>query len=100
MLLIDARSRVIDATPTCDAYAPGAGCAPNDINANFVFPAQDIITRQRWLGGFKLKLSVLFIAAELDIALAGTSHDTSQPMGAADQSGTQETYSLSAGVDF
>jgi hypothetical protein len=100
MLLIDPRSRVIDYTPTCDAYTQGAGCAPLDINANYAFPSQDIITRQRWVGGFKLKLSVLFVAAELDIALPGTSHDTSQPMGAADQSETQETYSLSAGLDF
>lgn len=100
MLLIDPRSRTLDATPTCDAYAPGSGCAPNDLAANFAFPRQDIITRQRWFGGFKLKLSVMFVAAELDIALKGTSHDTSQPLGAADRSRLQQTYSLSGGLDF
>ena len=36
------------------------------LNANFTFPAQDAITRQRWFGGFKLKLSVLFLAAQVE----------------------------------
>jgi hypothetical protein len=115
MLFIDARSNVIDATPGCDAIAvhaaaantaPNTGCNPadggtwNDLNSNFKFPDQDVITRQRWFGGLKLKLSVLFLAAELDIIPAGSSHDDSQPERAADHSGTQQTYSLSAGFDF
>src|SRR6185436_2618193 len=110
MLFIDARSRVIDATPGCDATAvhaaaPGSpaevGCNPadlgtwKDLNANFSFPNQDVITRQRWFGGFKLKLAVLFIAAELAIIPGGSSHDDSQPERAADRSGTQQTFSLS-----
>jgi hypothetical protein len=116
ILFIDARSGVIDGTPGCDAFAvnslPAGSAAPspqcasaqsgswNDLQANFVFPAQDIITRQRWFGGFKLKLSVVFLAAELDIVPRGSSHDATQPEGAADLSGTQETYSLSGGFDF
>jgi hypothetical protein len=77
MLFISARSGVIDATPGCDAFASPGGPAPtpqcavsqtpgpnyqNDLNANFTFPKQDVITRQRFFGGFKLKLSVLFVA--------------------------------------
>ena len=118
ILFIHAQSGVIDATPGCDAYAlsqaaqtggaaPGPSCgAPsaadpwNDLKANFTFPSQDVITRQRWFGGFKLKLAVLFLAAELDVFPAGTSHDTMQSGGAGDRSGTQESYSLSAGFDF
>lgn len=117
MLFIDARSGVIDATPGCDAFAaqqavpgapaPGTGCFAaqngnqwNDLNANFTFPSQSIITRQRWYGGFKLKLSILFLAAQVDIALRGTSRDTEQPAGAPDRSKRQETYSLSVGFDF
>ena len=38
----------------------------NDTNANFTFPAQDVITRQRLSGGFKLKLSVVFLAAQFE----------------------------------
>jgi hypothetical protein len=116
MLFIDARSGVIDATPACDAFSlnaaaaggpsPSPYCAsaqvgtPNDYLANFTFPSQDIITRQRWFGGFKLKLSVLFLTAQIDIAPGGSSHDSMESQGAADRSGTQETYSLSGGVDF
>jgi hypothetical protein len=116
ILFIDARSGVIDATPGCDARAvevaqpgdpaptshcdPGQNGTPNDLLANFSFPDQDIITRQRFFAGFKLKLYVMFLTAELDISPAGTSHDSKQPEGASDRSGAQETYSLSAGFDF
>jgi hypothetical protein len=116
ILFIDARSGVIDATPGCDAHAvaaavpgdpaptphcdPGQNGTSNDLLANFSFPDQDIITRQRWFAGFKLKLYVLFLTAEMDLVPSGTSHDSKQTEGAADRSGTQETYSLSAGFDF
>jgi hypothetical protein len=115
MLFISARSGVIDATPNCDAFASPGGPAPNpqcaasqmpgpafqnDLNANFTFPKQDMITRQRFFAGFKLKLSVLFVAAMAELARAGTSRDSRSTTGAADRSGTQQTYSLSAGFDF
>lgn len=112
LLWISAHSGVIDATPTCDAFGSPGGqpsspqCtasqagAGDDLNANFTFPSQDIITRQRVFGGFKLKLYVLFVAAQAEFALAGSSVDNSQPNGAKDRAGTQQTYSLSAGFDF
>ena len=112
MLFIRARSGVIDATPACDPL-PGGGTSTNpecaasqvpgggdDLNANFTFPAQDIITRQRFVGGFKLKLSVLFMAAQVDFSPGGSSRDGSRSDGAVDRSGSQQTYSLSAGFDF
>ncbi len=112
-LFIDARSGVIDATPTCDAYAqhaaaPGSsapgGCSAsdngtwNDLAANFTFPSQDVITRYRWFFGTKLKLSKLFLTAELDYIQHGTSHDSSADAG--DASGSQWAFALSAGFDF
>ena len=116
ILFIDAKSGVIDATPACDAVAlnaaaaggpaPSPSCSSsqvgtaNDFLANFTFPEQDIIMRQRWFGGFKVKLAVLFLTAQIDVAPAGSSHDSKEPQGAADRSGTQETYSLSGGFDF
>jgi hypothetical protein len=115
-LWIDAVSGVIDATPACDAYAlrtsapgtvpTGSLCAANqggtwgDLDANFTFPQQDVITRQRWSLGFKLKLAVLYMVGELDIIPSGTSHDEQQPEAARDRSGTQQSYNLSAGFDF
>jgi hypothetical protein len=109
VLFIDARSGVIDATPTCDAYAqhagsPTSGCNAadngtwNDLGANFTFPAQDIIIRYRWSVGVKVKLSVLFLAAELEYTQHGSTHDSHAD--AADVSGSQTGGSLSAGFDF
>jgi hypothetical protein len=113
ILFISARSGVIDATPACDAFkspggpqTPAPTCAASqagagdDLNANFTFPKQDIITRHRFFGGFKLKLSVLFVAAQVEVVLAGTSRDGSKANGAPDRSGPQQTYSLAAGFDF
>jgi hypothetical protein len=113
-LFIDARSGVIDGTPMCDAYAQhlvaaGTGATPsgclaandgtwNDLANNFTFKSQDIITRYRWFGGFKLKLSVVFVTAEFDLIQSGTSHDSNADI--VDGSGTQESFSLSAGLDF
>ena len=116
LLFIDARSGVIDATPLCDAVAlrnapmggslPSANCPAkqagtwDDLNANFSFPRQDVITRQRISAGFKLKLAVLFMAAAYEITPAGRSNDERQSNGARDQSGSQQGFSLSAGFDF
>src|SRR5262245_1180920 len=108
MLFISARSGVIDATPACDALAapggppstnpqclasqtPGSPAYQDDLNANFTFPKQDIITRQRFFGGFKLKLSAVFVAAQLEIVPGGSSRDNSRANGATDRSGTQQT---------
>jgi hypothetical protein len=116
ILLIDARSGVIDATPGCDAYqlhlaqqgaaAPSPYCPASqngtwdDLGANFTFPDQDIITRQRWFGGLKLKLSVFFVVGQYAIALKGTSHDEKQTSGARDASALQQSFSFSGGFDF
>jgi hypothetical protein len=111
LLFIDARSGVIDATPRCDAYllehaatSPSPYCGPagtaNDSLADFTFRKQDLITRQRFFAGFKLKLSVLFLTAEYDLIPVGRSRDDSQANGARDESGQQQSFSLSTGFDF
>ena len=112
-LFIDARSGVIDATPNCDAYAqnatPAGGTTPGgcllinnghwtDLGANFTFPSESVITRYRWFGGFKLKLSAVFLDAELDVTQHGTSNDSNGDV--TDGSGTQLSFSLAAGLDF
>ena len=114
VLFIDARSGVIDATPKCDAYAQhlvvaGAGTTPpgcvaaddgtwNDLGNNFTFASQDIITRYRWSVGAKLKLSVFFLTVEGDLIQGGASHDSNADI--VDNSGRQESFSLSTGLDF
>ncbi|MBC8132473.1 MAG: hypothetical protein H7X95_05780 [Deltaproteobacteria bacterium] len=122
-LFVDARSGVIDATPACDAYAlhqtqpsdPRAGMVAAscpaaqlgtwaDLGANFTFPKQDIITRQRLYVGVKLKLAMLFLVAQGAIAPAGKSMggggSGSASTEARDRSATQRSVDLSAGFDF
>jgi hypothetical protein len=115
LLMIQARSAVIDATPGCDAYAlrltsdpaqtPGH-CAPaqagtwKDLDANFSFPRQDLILRHRLFGGFKIKLSTLFLVGQYALTTPGTSRDERDPTGPRDQSGRQQSFSLAGGLDF
>jgi hypothetical protein len=115
LLFIDAQSGVINGTPACDAIdhahnpttatsgcpaVPAGGNAFNDLQANFTFPQQSVITRQRWSLGFKLKMSVLFLVGEFDLSPAGHTNDQNQPEAARDTSGTQQSFALSAGFDF
>lgn len=114
-LFINARSGLVDFTPSCDAYlvrtAPmgqslGDYCAesqrgsPNDSLANKAFADQDTIRRHRFFGGAKLKFAAVFAALEYEIVPSGSSRDESKPNGARDTSGKQEGVSLSAGFDF
>jgi hypothetical protein len=115
LLLIQARSGRLDATPSCDAYAvrtAGVGqmlgdyCAEaqrgtsNDTLANFAFPDQDVITRNRFFLGAKLKFAIAFASLQYEIVPGGHSRDQRKPSGARDASGKQEGLSLSAGFDF
>jgi hypothetical protein len=118
VLWIDAQSGVIDATPACDAYdarqappstdpkqaLPGCTVAQNgtwnDTLSNFTFPQQSVITRYRWSGGFKLKMSVLFLVGEYDFIQAGKSRDSKGDAAVRDGSGSQQSFSFSAGFDF
>jgi len=122
LLLIDARSGVIDGTPGCDAVALEqtkrsdaaalamlpAACpvsqaeSPGDLGANFTFPHQDLITRQRFYAGAKVKLASLFIVGQAALARVGRSVDAPSASGtsARDESGPQKSVSFSLGLDF
>jgi len=115
LLFIDARSGVIDATPGCDAYAVRLAsdqaqipsqCVRaqagtwQDLDANFSFPKQDLILRHRLFGGFKIKLSTLFLVGQYALTTPGTSRDEKDPIGPRDQSGRQQSFSLAGGLDF
>lgn len=116
VLWIDAQSGIIDATPHCDAFNAHQGTAElndpqttcqasqtgtwNDTLANFTFPQQSVITRYRWSGGFKLKMSVLFLVGEYDFIQAGKSRDSMGSDAVRDGSGSQQSFSFSAGFDF
>ena len=109
-LWIVPRSQVLDRTPGVSIKDN-----PDDLKNNFVFPDQDAIFRHRFFAGFKLKYYVFSLTAEASIALAGSSVDDRQGTemacsaapaddkgncDAADQSKTQETFSVSVSLDF
>jgi hypothetical protein len=111
VLWIVPRSEVIDKTPGIDTRAD-----PSDINMNFAFKDQQTITRHRFFGGFKLQYYVFQLTFEAMIALPGSSVDDrsgtdmdcadidptrpTTSCDSTDQSGTQETYTVSVGLDF
>lgn len=114
-LYISAKSGIIDATPSCDAYAVhtatmgqalGDYCASaqrgtgNDYLASFKFPDQDTITRHRVFGGMKLRFAAVFLTAQYEVVPGGRSRDQKKPNGATDTSAQQQSLSLSAGFDF
>lgn len=115
-LFIRARSGTLDLTPGCDAHVvsrstPGGPALPaacggaqpgtrNDFLANYRFSDQDLITRQRWFAGAKLKLGALFLTGEYQLIPAGNSRDGNKPNGARDRSAEQRSVSLAAGFDY
>lgn len=114
-LWIDARSQVIDATPSCDAFTTqaasgssvGAYCATSqagtwdDLKGNFVFPNQDAITRNRFFVGAKIKFWGLALIGQWSYVPAGGSRDSKTGGGGAkDGSSDQQSATLSGGLDF
>jgi len=110
VLVIIPRSEVIDATPNIDSLAPGNN---RDRSLNFVFKDQDDILRHRFFVGAKLDYYVFALIAEADFALAGRSVDdrpatdddctvdaATDRCDSTDQSGAQQTYTVSLAFDF
>jgi hypothetical protein len=109
LLLVVARSEVIDATPDIDPLME-----PVDRNADFAFVDQDTIIRTRFVAGGTLTYSVLRVGLEAAIARAGRSTDdragTSLPCDdatsptsacdARDGAGRQTTFTVTVGADF
>jgi hypothetical protein len=109
LLWIIPRSQVIDTTPNVDGFE-----TPTDRVNEFVFKDQDNIIRHRFFAGLKLKYYHFTVGLEANIALAGSSVDDRDGTNvgcladnpdtdfcdAADQAGAQQTYTISAGVDF
>ncbi len=108
VLIIVPRSEVVDRTPNVDQVMD-----PTDRVNSFVFSDQDNIHRHRFFAGAKLKYYIFTITAEAVVALEGGSTDdrvgTNTPCGsnpmseacdADDASGSQQTYTLSVGLDF
>jgi hypothetical protein len=111
-LWIVPRSGALDASPWCDAFkpssVPGDTTHPcpsannqTDLNANFAFPTQSVITRQRVFVGAKLKFYLVALTAEWESTFASGSVDQNDLATLiADQAQRQTTFALSASLDF
>lgn len=107
LLWIVPRGQVLDATPWCDALAPGPSDAEHlcpsvrggDLGANFTFRDQSVITRNRLSLGAKLKFYVAALTAEYSYTLAGSSKDTGDAQ-VVDRASGQSAFSLSLATQF
>jgi len=110
LLMIIPRSEVIDPTPHIDPLVPGQEM---DSNNSFVFKDQDLILRNRFMAGVKVKFAAVQVTVEGTYALAGSSKDdrsgtnvectlpaTTASCDAKDTSKSQRTLAVSVGVDF
>ena len=94
-LFIIARSGVLDVTPTTDEYLNPSGKL-----SEFVFKDAGAILRHRPFLGLRFIFSVIRITAEAMIVPGGNRNGKLNGMSVADNSGLQQQYTLSLGLDF
>jgi len=101
LLIMIARSQVIDTTPAVDAYRQGPMGV--DLNSNTTFPTQDDILRWRLFLGMRLVYSLLAVSAEYAITFcnnAATDCAPDDPSRIVDRSDHQHQLSLSIGLIY
>jgi hypothetical protein len=94
-LFIVARSGVLDVTPKTDEYLNPTGAL-----SEFVFKDAGAILRHRPFIGMRFIFSVIRITAEAMIVPAGGRSGKLNGASVADNSGLQQQYTLSLGLDF
>lgn len=110
-LLVFSRSSVLDATPSCDEFdepeSPPSGeyneeCAGVDqtLPSEFVFKNGGAIVRHRPHLGLRMIFSVIRLGFEAMFVPAGSSTGTIDGNQVADDSGFQQQYTFSVGLDF
>ena len=109
LLIMIARSEVVDKTPDIDLLTDSTDAA-----MNFVFKDQDDILRHRLFAGLKLQYYVFALTLEASLTLQGSSvddrgstdlscADITEPTtlcDATDEAKLQETYTMSLAMDF
>ena len=94
-LFIIARSGVLDVTPKTDEYLNPTGTL-----SEFVFKDAGAILRHRPFIGMRFIFSVIRITAEAMVVPAGGRNGKLNGTSVADNSGLQQQYTLSLGLDF
>jgi len=109
-LLVFSRTGILDGTPGHDEYTEGSlpcangedGC---DVQTEFVFRQQSVIVRHRPYVGMRFIFSVLRVGVEAMFVPGGSSSADVDLIGGGsenvtDQSGFQQQYTVSFGLDF
>lgn len=100
-LLILSRSHVLDATPNCDEFPDDYNeCPPMPGTSEFVFERGGAIVRHRPHLGLRFIFSVVRITVEAMFTPGGGSSATIDGDNVTDQSGFQQQYTASVGLDF
>ncbi|MCA9684422.1 MAG: hypothetical protein KC457_19665 [Myxococcales bacterium] len=110
-LMVFSKTGILDATPGYDEFTDGPMPCGNgdpdcDVQSEFVFRQQSAIIRHRPFVGARFIFSVLRIGIEAMFVPGGGSSDDAVPLigggteTATDQSGFQQQYTLSFGLDF
>lgn len=100
-LLILSRSHVLDATPDCDEFPDDFNeCPPTGGTSEFVFDQAGTIVRHRPHLGLRFIFSVMRITLEAMFTPGGGSSATVDGESVTDQSGFQQQYTASVGLDF
>jgi hypothetical protein len=103
-LFILSRSTVIDATPNCDEFPDGYNqtCPGNDPTApsEFVFKDAGVIVRHRPHLGVRMIFAVIRLGFEAMFVPGGATNGDLDGNTIADNSGFQQQYTFSVGLDF
>jgi hypothetical protein len=111
-LLVFSRSSVLDATPNCDEFdepdAPPSGeyneectdVTDPSLPSEFVFKNGGTIVRHRPHLGLRMIFSVIRLGFEAMLVPAGRSTGTVDGVTVTDNSGFQQQYTFSVGLDF
>jgi len=102
-LFVISRSQVLDSTPACDEFPDNFNedqCTAMTGSSEFVYKNSGAITRHRPYLGARLIFSVIRLGFEAMIVPAGSSSGDVDGQTVSDQSGLQQQYTFSVGLDF
>ncbi|MEM6294608.1 MAG: hypothetical protein AAGA54_25260 [Myxococcota bacterium] len=102
-LFVLSRSQVLDSTPACDEFPDNFNqdqCSGDGGSTEFVYKNSGAILRHRPYVGMRMVFSVIRLGFEAMIVPAGSSTGDVDGQTVSDQSGLQQQYTFSAGLDF
>ena len=102
-LFVISRSQVLDSTPACDEFPDNFNqdqCTATMGTSEFVYKNSGAILRHRPYLGVRVIFSVIRLGVEAMFVPAGSSTGDVDGQTVSDQSGLQQQYTFSVGLDF